>query len=257
MKIATFNVNSVRARLPVLLRWLQEESPDCVALQETKVEDAKFPLAEFLEAGYTVSHHGQPRYNGVAFLSKRPMEDVTTGFGDPDWPEDCRIIQGTYQGVKVIGTYVPNGTAVGSEKFAYKLAWFERFGRLVRERTSPDDPVVWLGDINVAPRPEDVFDPVKLEGNVCYHPDERAALARLMEWGWTDCFRKFHPEPGQFTYWEFFLPNGFKRNLGWRIDHVYASPGLVERCTSCTVDKEPRSWERPSDHTPVIATFGT
>lgn len=257
MKIATFNVNSVRARMPVLLKWLQEESPDCVALQETKVEDAKFPLAEFSEAGYDVSFHGQPRYNGVAFLSKGPMEEVRTGFGDPDWPEDCRIIQGVYRGVKVIGTYVPNGTAVGSEKFAYKLAWFERFGRMVTELCRPEDPVVWLGDINVAPTPEDVFDPVKLEGTVCFHPDERAALARLMEWGWTDCYRRFHPEPGQFTYWEFFLPNGFKRNLGWRIDHVYASPGVVARCSDCTIDKEPRSWERPSDHTPVVATFGT
>lgn len=255
MTLATFNVNGIRARLPVLQQWLAEAEPDVVVLQETKVEDDKFPLDDVRATGYEVAFHGQPRYNGVAILSKLPIEDVRTGYDDPEWPNDCRIIRARIGGVTVINTYVPNGTQVGSEKFDYKLRWLERFARLVEESSHGGQPMVWLGDINVAPTPDDVFDPVKLEGSVCFHPAEREALARLVSWGWTDCFRKFTEGPGHFSYWEFFLPNGFKRNLGWRIDHIYATAGLADACNKCWIDKEPRGWERPSDHTPVLATF--
>jgi len=255
MKIATFNVNSVRARLPVLTEWLQKVSPDVVALQETKVEDDKFPREDLEALGYQIVVYGQQKYNGVALLSKTTIEDVSMGFDDPDWPQDCRIIRGRINGVSIINTYVPNGSAVGSEKFAYKLKWFERLGRMIGETADPSDRVLWLGDINVAPTPDDVFDPVKLEGSVCFTQEEKDALAKLKEWGWTDCFRLYNQDAGQFSYWEYFLPNGFKRNLGWRIDHVYASPGLLAASNSCEIDKDPRGWERPSDHTPVVATF--
>ncbi len=255
MTIATFNVNSVRARLPVLTEWLKSVEPDVVALQETKVEDDKFPREELQACGYQLAVHGQQKYNGVALLSRRPIEDVAMGFGDPEFPEDCRIIRGRIGGVLVINTYVPNGSSVGSEKYAYKLRWFERFGRLVTDLARPDDKVVWLGDMNVAPTDDDVFEPENKERSVCFTAEEKAALEAVKSWGWTDAFRLFTQGSGHYSYWEFVIPNGFKRNLGWRIDHIYASPGLVGSCRACVIDKEPRSWERPSDHTPVLAEF--
>jgi len=255
MKVATFNVNSIRARLPVLTTWLQNVSPDILVLQETKVEDGKFPVEEIRTLGYEVAYHGQQKYNGVAILSRHPIEDVHCGFEDDAWPQDCRIIRARIQDVTVINTYVPNGTAVGSEKFDYKLSWLDRFGEYVQELAQSSDKLLWMGDINVAPTANDVFDPEKLEGGVCFHPDERARLEQLKSWGWTDCFRLFNNEPGQFSYWEYFIPNGFKRNLGWRIDHIYASPCLALHCKSCEIDLEPRNWERPSDHTPVVGIF--
>lgn len=255
MKVATFNVNSVRARLPVLLEWLQLVRPDVVGLQETKVEDDKFPLGPIQELGYYVEIHGQPRYNGVALLSLSPIENVQRGIGDPDWPSDARVIQGDVNGVTVLNTYVPNGTQVGSEKFSYKLNWFQKLNERVRSTFDPQGKVLWIGDINVAPTDLDVFDPVKMAGQVCFHPDEIAALKQCKEWGWSDCYREFVKEGGHYSYWEYFLPNGFKRNLGWRIDHIYASPGLVGHCQDCWIDKVPRGWEKPSDHTPVVALF--
>ena len=255
MKVATFNVNSIRARLPVLSEWLRQTCPDVVALQETKVEDGKFPIEEIEKLGYHAAFHGQQKYNGVALLAVHPIEDVQYGFEDEAWPQDCRLISAVVRGVTVINTYVPNGSAVGSEKFDYKLRWFDRFGQYLEKLAETSDSMIWMGDINVAPSRDDVFDPDAMEGRVCFHPDEREKLKSLLSWGWVDCFRMFNKEPGQFSYWEYFIPNGFKRNLGWRIDHIYASPGLARHCKNCVIDKVPRGWERPSDHTPVIADF--
>lgn len=255
MKVATFNVNSVRARLPVLVEWLRQVRPDVVGLQETKVEDDLFPRMELEELGYHIEVYGQPRYNGVALLSLEPMMNVAKGIGDPEWPDDARIIRAEVNGVAVINTYVPNGTAVGTEKFDYKLSWFKKLDESIRAAFRPDDPVVWMGDINVAPTALDLFDPVKMEGKVGFHPDEQAALEACKSWGWTDCFRIFEKAGGHYSFWEFYLPNGFKRNLGWRIDHVYASEAIVGACKKCWIDKEPRGWQRPSDHTPVLAEF--
>ncbi|MBL1151754.1 MAG: exodeoxyribonuclease III [Armatimonadetes bacterium] len=255
MKIATFNANSIRARLDTVIDWLATNEPDVLAVQETKVEDAKFPVEEFEGAGWQVAFHGQKSYNGVALLSRHPILNVTKGFGDLTWPEDCRLIVGEVQGIPILNTYVPNGSAVGSEKFDYKLRWLERFGEFVAKRFSGGNPAVWLGDINIAPTPDDVFEPKKHEGKVGFHPLEKGALGRLTTWGWVDLFREFHEGPGHYTFWEFVIPKAFERNLGWRIDHVYATSRLAERCVSCAIDREPRGWERPSDHTFVVAEF--
>ena len=255
MRIATFNANSIRARLEIVLDWLKEHKPDVLAIQETKVTDSEFPQAAFEELGYSVAFHGQKSYNGVALVSLRPMNDIRIGFQDGLWPDDCRILAAEIDGVNVVNTYVPNGTAVGTDKFDYKLRWLERFGGLLEERFKPGDPVVWLGDINVAPTSDDVFEPERQQGKVGFHPDEISALERVIGWGLEDTFRKFTQGPGHYTFWEFYLPKAFEKNLGWRIDHIYASKNMADRCASCEVDKVPRALEKPSDHTFVVAEF--
>lgn len=255
MKIATYNVNSIRQRLPILVEWLAENEPDVMAIQETKVEDSKFPLEEIEDLGYHVSFHGQKSWNGVATISREPLMNVSTGFGDPIFPEDCRILIGETSGVTVINTYVPNGTEVGTDKFEYKLRWLERFGRMISERYRPSDRVVWLGDINIAPTPNDVYNSAKKLGKVGHHPMEFKALDLIRSWGWEDCFRKFTSGPGHYTYWDFIILTSVEKNFGWRIDHIYASPGLVDLCTACVIDKAPRSMDKPSDHTVVWAEF--
>ncbi len=255
MKIATFNANSIRARLDITLDWLAENEPDILAIQETKVEDEKFPVSDFEDAGWHVAIHGQKSYNGVALVTREPLGGVTMGFGDPLMPEDRRVIACDFQGVQIINTYVPNGSAVGSEKFEYKLQWLAKFQQWIASRYSPSQPLVWLGDINIAPTPDDVFDSARMYGTVGHHPDEFAALDKITAWGLTDMFRKFTQGAGHYTFWEFVIPKAFDRNIGWRIDHIYATPSMAERCTSCVIDKEPRTLDKPSDHTFVIAEF--
>ena len=255
MVVATFNVNSVRARVPNLLSWLESATPDVVVLQETKVEDVKFPFAELEPSGYTIEIHGQPRYNGVAVLSRLPIDEIDYGFDDEDMPEDCRLLRATIGGVQIIDTYVPNGNEVDSEKWEYKMSWLERFALYVRETCDMGSPAVWLGDVNIAPTSDDVFEPEGKLGDVGHHPDEFSRLQRIVDLGWTDCFRKFTSGPGHYTFWDFRIPNSVKRNLGWRIDHIFASPALVSKCKRCWVDREPRCKEKPSDHTPVLAEF--
>lgn len=252
VKIATFNVNSVRARMGILTDWLAKEQPDLVALQETKAEDAVFPMDDIAAAGYQACIHGQKSYNGVAFLSRQPMEDVAIGYL-PDWPTDCRAICGTLGGIRFINTYVPNGTSVGSEKWAYKMKWLEAFPDFARESADLSAPAMWLGDINIAPTPDDVFESKRHLGDIGHHPDEFERLAKIVDAGeWTDCFRKFTDGPGHYTFWDFRMRGALSRNLGWRIDHIYANPALVARVERCWVDREPRGLERPSDHTPVL-----
>ncbi len=255
MRIATFNANSIRARLEIVLDWLAENEPDVLAIQEIKCENDKFPLADFEEAGWNAAVSGQKSYNGVAILSRQPIQNVRAGFEDPTWPDDCRILCAEVGGVSIVNTYVPNGSAVGSEKFDYKLRWLPRFSQLVSERFRADQRVVWLGDINIAPTENDLFDAARHEGKVGFHPDEINALENLKEWGWHDCFRKFESGPGHYTFWEFVIPKAFEKNLGWRIDHIYTTATMLDRCTRCWIDKEPRALERPSDHTFVVADF--
>ena len=254
MRVATYNAASVRARLPLLVQWLQENPVDVLGIQETKVEDDKFPRAEFEALGYEVAVNGQKAWNGVALLSRHPMTDIAKGFGDPDMPEDARIIAATINGVRMINTYVPNGNTVGSEKWEYKMKWLEKFRELLNSQ-NPQNQLLWMGDINVAPQPHDVWDSARLLGSVGHHPDEFSRLSNIVSYGLIDLFRVHNFEPKQYTYWDFVVPGAVQRGMGWRIDHIYTTEALAEKCTSCVIDVEARLRERPSDHTFVIAEF--
>lgn len=255
MKVATFNAASVRARLPLILEWLAEHEPDVLGIQETKVEDEKFPVSDFEDLGYHVTLHGQKSWNGVALITRSLPTGIARGFEDDLFPSDARLVTADVDGVRIINTYVPNGSSVGSDKFIYKLRWLERFGQFLRERYSPNQPLLWMGDINIAPTPLDVYDSPRFLGGVGHHPEEFLRLEQITGFGLVDVFRKFHPEKGHYTFWDYVLPNGFARNLGWRIDHIYATPPLAELCTSCEVDLAPRGQLKPSDHTFVVADF--
>ncbi len=255
MRVATFNANSIRVREEIILEWLAEYDSDVLALQETKVDDPQFPSDAFEEAGYHIAFHGQKTYNGVALISKAPLQQVRRGMMDPSWPDDKRVIVATVNGVRIVNTYVPNGTKVGSDKFDYKLRWFEQFKEELASEIAANPNTIWLGDINVAPTEHDVFDHLKNLGGVCHHPDEMDRLASIVDLGLVDCFRKFTQGAGHYSYWEFFIPKAFERNLGWRIDHIYAPTALAEKCVTCVIDRSPRGLARPSDHTFVYADF--
>ncbi len=251
MRLATFNVNSIRARLPRLLEWLPEADPDVVALQETKVEDEKFPVADLEAAGYHVAISGQKSYNGVAFLSKKPIEGFEVGYAR-GFDGDCRVVRAVFEDILVINTYVPNGTEVGTDKWEYKLGWLDAFNSFVNGIAKPTDKVVWLGDMNIAPTPADVYESSRLLGHVGHHPEEFARLAKIKEWGWTDVFRLQGDDPGYYTFWDFRIPMSYERNLGWRIDHVYVTEPLLAATGGCWVDKDMRAREKASDHAPVV-----
>lgn len=254
MKIASFNVNSLRVRLGVVVDWLKKNRVDVLAVQETKVQDVDFPREAFDEIGYRYVFKGQKSYNGVAILTKNETHNVTFGFEDE--PHDqARLIKAQVNGITVLNTYVPQGYLAESQKFDYKLRWFARLLHFFEKNFEPGDPLVWVGDLNVAPTAIDVYDPVTLSGHVCYHPEVHKALERLMAWGLVDVFRMHCNEPGQYTFWDYRARNPLKRNLGWRLDHIMATHALAEKSTTCYIDKEPRVVERPSDHTPVVAEF--
>jgi len=238
-----------------LLEWLQQEAPDVLCIQETKVQDPDFPLAALEETGYHCAFKGQKSYNGVAVLSRQAPEDAVSGFGPDDATEGPRLIRATLYDCVIVNTYIPQGQAVGSEKFAYKLNWYSRLRDYFETYFTPDQPIIWVGDFNVAPTPLDVYDPEKLAGSVCFHPDEHKALARIMDWGFTDVFRKHRPEEKAFSFWDYRIPNAVKRGLGWRIDHICATKPAADRSTDCWIDIAPRMKPKPSDHTYVIAEF--
>jgi exodeoxyribonuclease III len=255
-KIATFNTNSVRSRIDIITGWLKKESPDVLCLQETKVQDADFPIAAFEQAGYNSVYFGQKSYNGVAILSPREMTDARTGLSDGEEnPEQARLIAATAGGVRVVNTYVPQGFEIGSEKFQYKLSWFARLKKYFDRNHRPGELLIWTGDFNVAPEPMDVHDPEGLEGHVGVHPDDRAALADVKAWGFIDVFRKHVPDPQQFTFWDYRLRGALEKNAGWRIDHIWATPPLAEKSTAAWIDIGPRRLEKPSDHTFLVAEF--
>lgn len=255
MVIASFNVNGIRSRLQILTDWLAATGPDVVCLQETKVQDHDFPRDALVAAGYQVAFAGQKSYNGVAILSREPAEDVRAGFSDGAFAEEARIITARIHGIRVVNTYVPQGQAVGSEKFVRKLLWMERLGAELDGFGAPAEPILWLGDLNVARDSRDVFDPQEFAGEVGFHPDEQAALEALLARGFTDVFREHVPDGGHYTFWDYRIPNGFKRNMGWRIDYIMACGGLAGKCAEAWIDAEPRRLEKPSDHTPVCARF--
>lgn len=254
MKIASFNVNSLRARLPLVVQWLDEHRPNVLCLQETKVQDIDFPTDAFGDIGYKYVFKGQKSYNGVAIFSRDEIKAVKIGFVDE--PKDqARLLKAEINGIAIVNTYIPQGYLPESEKFEYKLNWFARLRGFFDGNFRPAEPVLWLGDFNVAPEPIDVYDPEGLLGHVCFHPDVHKALKEIMEWGFIDLFRLHCDKPGQYTFWDYRMPNAVKRNRGWRLDHIMATKSLAEKCVSCYIDKKPRLAERPSDHTPIVAEF--
>ncbi len=254
MKVASFNVNSVRARLEIVLEWLNKESPDVLCVQETKVVDPDFPLQAFQDINYNAVFHGEKSYNGVAIFSRLPIEDVRIGFDDNE-SEGTRLISAVINGVPIVNTYIPQGSDPQSEKFQYKLGWFQRLYDYFERYYSPDAPLIWVGDFNVAPDPMDVHDPKKMLGSVGFHPDEHAALQRLKEWGFVDVFRMHQPGPEQYSFWDYRVKNAVKRKVGWRVDHIWATKALADNSLNAWVDIGPRLKEKPSDHTPMVAEF--
>jgi len=254
MKIATWNINSVRARLERLTTWLGTRQPDVVCLQELKCTDEEFPAAEVAAAGYRAVTHGQKTYNGVAILAKEEPSDVARGLLDGVEDAQSRVIAATVRGVRVISCYAPNGQEVGSPAYQYKLAWYARLRRYLDAREKPQAPLVICGDWNVAPEPADVHDPAAWEGQTLFTAPERQALRELCAFGLVDTFRKLHAEPGRFSWWDYRML-AFPKNRGLRIDHLYATAPLAERCTEADIDREARKGKLPSDHAPVWAQF--
>jgi exodeoxyribonuclease III len=250
VKLATWNVNSLRVRLPHLLDWLAAHSPDAMCLQETKCEEGQFPAAELMAAGYCSLHNGQRTYNGVAILTRAPGAEVCRAI--PGFTDDqSRVLAADHDGVRVISVYVPNGQSVGSDKYDYKLRWMEALARWLEGELARHPRIAVMGDFNVAPEERDVHDPRMWEGRVLFSLPERAALGRLAAAGFVDAFRLFEQPERSFTWWDYRM-NAFRRKMGLRIDHVLLSPALAASCRACTIDTGPRALERPSDHAPVI-----
>ena len=255
MLIATFNCNSVRSRLDAILAWLAKHQPDVLALQETKCTDDCFPLDAVRQAGYEVAHRGQKSYNGVAVISRLPLEEVSFGLGDDDGLSESRLAHVKVGGVHVVNTYVPQGVALDSPMFQFKLAWLGRLKAYFQRRLDPQrDRVVWVGDLNIAPQPIDVYESRKIWPHVCHCQPCTDALGDVMSWGLVDVVRKHLPGEGVFTYWDYRFPS-LKYNKGWRLDHILATPPLAERSTEVFVDIEARAGARPSDHTFLAARF--
>lgn len=253
MKVATWNVNSMNVRKPHVMEWLQANQPDVLVLQEIKQLTEKFPTADLTSIGYHSVASGQKTYNGVATVSKSPASDAVFDFPDLDDPQR-RVLASTINNVRIINLYIPNGAEVGSDKYAYKLGWLESLHNFLREELLTHKNLIVLGDFNIAPADEDVHDAEKWGEAILCSPAERDAYRRLLDLGLTDVFREFeHPEK-TFSWWDY-RAAGFRRNVGLRIDLILATDSMTKRCTASYVDKEPRTWERPSDHTPVIAEF--
>jgi exodeoxyribonuclease-3 len=253
MRIATWNVNSLRVRLEQVVEWLESEQPDVLALQETKTRDDDFPLDEFADLGYEVAFSGQPTYNGVAIVSRHAIADVSTDLDGLEDPQR-RVLAATIDDTRIYNLYVPNGQRVDSEKYEYKLRWLEALRAEVQGELARTPGLVLLGDFNIAPEDRDVHDPVAWEGKVLCSEPERDALKRLLGLGLKDVFREFEQEEQSFSWWDY-RAGAFRRNRGLRIDLILASEAMAERCSACRIDVEPRRVKRPSDHTPVVAEF--
>lgn len=251
MRLAAWNVNSLKVRLPHLLDWLATQAPDIVCLQETKLEDGNFPSQEIAAAGYQAVFSGQKTYNGVALLTRSAATDVVCG--NPHFPDpQKRLLAATVDGVRVICAYFPNGQAVGSEKYAYKLEWLQALERWLAEELAAHPGLALAGDFNIAPEDRDVHDPVAWAGQILCSPPEREAFQRLLMLGLSDSFRLFEQPEKSFSWWDYRML-GFQKNRGLRIDHILLSGPLAERCVAAGIDRAMRKRERPSDHAPVTA----
>jgi len=254
IKIATWNVNSIRARSARVLAWMEANSPDVLCLQETKSTDETFPDEGFRALGYEVAHFGQRTYNGVAIVSRQPLRDVERGFADGSQDEAARFIAGRVCGIRVASAYIPNGKAVGTDKFAYKLEWLERLKGWLERCAEPQEPIALCGDYNVAPTDDDVYDAEAFRNQVLCHPEERSRFEALLKWGFVDTFGAQHPEGGYFSWWDY-RQLGFPKNRGVRIDHILASAPLASRVDEVYVDRAARKGKEPSDHAPVVAVL--
>jgi exodeoxyribonuclease-3 len=253
MRIATWNVNSLRVRMEHLGRWLADNTVDAIALQELKLTDDQFPRADFEAMGLHAACYGQKTYNGVAIVARRPPGGVTTGIpGDAD--PQRRVISASVGPIRLVNVYVPNGQAVGSEKYTYKLAWLERLRAWLATQLAEHEYLLVAGDFNIAPEDRDVHDPAAWQGSVHVSEPEREALAKIAALGLSDVFRRFEQPRNAWSWWDYRM-NAFRRDHGLRIDLMLASKALAARCTACTIDRAPRTWERPSDHAPVTAAF--
>jgi exodeoxyribonuclease-3 len=254
VKLATWNINSIRARNDRLFAWLEKERPDVLCLQETKVEDAAFPVDALAKAGYQVATFGQRSYNGVAILSTQPLADVTRGFGDGEDDGDARVIAATAHGVRIVCVYVVNGQELTSDRYPYKLAWLRRLRAMLDRTAKPDQPLVVCGDMNVAPDDRDVWSPEKWREQIHCSTPEREALAYVLGFGLTDVFRKHHGDEKVYSWWDY-RGVAFFKDQGLRIDHIFATKSVADRCTSCTIDRSARKGQDASDHAPVIAVI--
>jgi exodeoxyribonuclease-3 len=252
--VASWNVNSLRVRLPQVLEWLAMTPVDVMALQETKLKDAQFPAAELAAAGYQTVCSGQSAYNGVALLSRAAITAVETTipfFAD----EQRRMLAATINNIRIINLYVPNGAAVDSDKYPYKLAWLAAVANYLKQQLTLYPRVVVLGDFNIAPEDRDVHDPAAWQGQVLVSDAERAAWREILALGFSDAFRLFEAAAGHYSWWDY-RQGAFRRDHGMRIDHILLSAALTECCKESYIDKLPRTWDRPSDHTPVVAKLG-
>ena len=254
MLFSTFNTNSIRARLPIITDWLDQIRPDVLCLQETKVQDRDFPLRKFQDLGYQAVFSGQKSYNGVAIITKRPVSEIRSGLYGVSG-EEARFISAQIATLPVINVYVPQGFAPGTEKFRYKLQWLTDLLAHMEKEYDPGRPLLLAGDLNVALEPIDVFDPEGLRGAVGFHPDEQTLMRKLLDWGLVDIFRKHHPQGGHYTFWDYRIPNAFKRKIGWRIDYLLATAPLAEKSRDVWIDTQARVLEKPSDHTFLVAEF--
>ncbi len=250
MKLVTWNVNSLNVRLPHVLDWLRDNQPDVLCLQETKQEDIKFPYADLKAAGYNAIHLGQKTYNGVAIISPHEITDVEHDIAGYD-DEQKRVISATVNGIRVVCVYIPNGQAVNSEKYEYKLRWLQALTAWLESELKRYPKLVLLGDYNIAPDDRDCHDPAAWIGQILVSEPERTAFQKLTQLGLHDSFRLFEADTGHFSWWDYRMM-GFRRGFGMRIDHILVSDLLKSACKSCVIDKGPRKLERPSDHTPVI-----
>jgi exodeoxyribonuclease-3 len=254
MKVATFNANSIRSRVEIINTWLAKNRPQVLCIQETKVQDKDFPVEVFGDIGYHLVFRGQKKYNGVAIFSDQPIESAETSLpGDPK--DEARFLRISYRNIAIINTYVPQGESQESDKFQYKLLWYCLLKNYFDKNLHPDQPILWMGDFNAAMSDIDVYDAKGLWGSVCFCQKIQKAMKDVIDCGFVDLFRQFHPEDGHYTFWDYRQPNGFGRNLGWRLDYIMASRSLAARCTDCRIDTSPRGLDKPSDHTFVIAEF--
>lgn len=253
IKIASFNANSIRSRIDIILDWLKATETHILGIQETKAQDKDFPLEAF--KGYNVVFKGQKSYNGVAIISKFPIEEVKTGFDGKGEDEGSRLISGKIKDIYFINTYIPQGFKAGTEKFQYKLNWLKRIHDYYKENFSPKDPIIWVGDFNVAPESIDVYDPVKLNGHPGYHPDEIKGLEEVRNWGFVDIFRKHNRKGDEYTFYDYRIPDAVKRKMGWRLDHIWATKKIADRSSNSYIDIKPRLLNKPSDHTFITAEF--